>query len=111
MRIFGKEYVTKKELKEKMAALQCEMKELRVMFPFVIGQTVYDIQLRNANGKYAKKNISFEHSIINEVIVSEKNYFGLVKRYQKNDVFANKIDAETFIRHMAMISKGNNISK
>lgn len=109
MRIFGKEFITKKELKEKIASLQYEMKELRAMFPFNIGQTVYDIQLRNANGKYAKKNISLEHSIINEVVVSEKNYFSLVKRYQENDVFVTKIDAETFLRHIAIMSERNSI--
>ena len=109
MRIFGKEFITKKELKEKIASLQYEIGKFNMAFPFVIGQTVYDIQLRNANGKYAKKNISFEHSIINEVIVSEKNYFSLVKRYQENDVFVTKIDAETFLRHIAIMSEGNDI--
>lgn len=120
MKIFGREFTTKKELRETIDNLKCEFGEtvsklqheitnMKSMFPFVMGQTVYDIQFRNESGRYAKKNISFEHSLINEVVVNEKNYFGLVERYQNHDVFIHKSEAEMFLRRAAIANEKNNI--
>ena len=97
MKIFGKEFVTKKELKEKVNALEYEIDNMKEVFPFKFGQTVYDIQLKNEAGRYAKKNPSLEHSVINEVVVDEKNYFNLVKRYRDKDVFITFNEANEFL--------------
>ena len=111
MKIFGREFTTKKELKKEVAELKnaltealgwrdralvdlCDMKRT---FPFALGQTVYDVQLRNDKGRYAKKNISLEHSRINEVVVDTKNYFNLVERYERNDVFTDYESARAFL--------------
>ena len=116
MKIFGKEFKTKKELKKTIAYLEGELRSLHLakaaqsvelnamkeVFPFAIGQTVYDLQLRNANGKYAKKNASLEKSLINEVVVSEKNYFNLVDRYKKNDVFVDYESAKKFLESVCV---------
>ena len=111
MKIFGKEFKTRKELKASIDLLECEVQLWRgryeeakaevemldTLFPFALGQTVYDVQLRNKNGRYAKKNASLEHSLINEIIVDEKNYFGLVERLKRSDVFFNYEDAMAFL--------------
>ena len=116
MKIFGKEFKTRKELKATIAQLETDKLalhaahnltkyELNVMksaFPFALGQTVYDVQLRNKNGRYAKRNASLEHSLINEVVVDEKNYFGLVDRLKKNDVFFDYESARAFLESVCV---------
>jgi hypothetical protein len=119
MKIFGITFKTKKELKAenkelaykvaeyglKVAELEAnvdsandEINYLKHMFPFELDQVVFDVALKNAQGKYTKKNPSIKHSTITEVTVNEKNYFGLVKRYENNDVFFSKKDAEKFLK-------------
>lgn len=109
MKIFGIKFVTKKELKRDIAKLENVIVRLedminrmRTMFPFDIGQTVYDVQLKDKNGKYTKKKPSLEHSLINEVVVSEKNYFGLVKRYKNHDVFLSSSAANRFLSEVCV---------
>jgi hypothetical protein len=104
MKIFGIEFTTKKELKEKIAHLECFCegftKELRVMretFPFKVGQIVYDVALKDEKGRYTKTNPSIEHSTITPVIVDEKNYFKLVARYRRNDVFVDLVSANDYL--------------
>lgn len=111
MKIFGIEFKTRKELKADIAKLKDEVQVWRrryeetkaevdmldSLFPFALGQTVYDVQLRNEKGRYARKNPSLTHSLINEVIVDEKNYFGLVERYKRNDVFLDHDTADAFL--------------
>ena len=91
MKIFGFTFTTKKELKKELAAM-------KQVFPFTMGQVVYDIALKNSKGRYSKTNPSFEHCEINEVIVSDKNYFSLVKRFAAKDVFENYDEAVTYIK-------------
>ena len=97
MKIFGKEIVTKKQLKEKIATLEAANANLLEAFPFELGQVVYDIQLRNETGKYTRSSASLEHSRINEVEVTKKNYFGLVDRYKNNDVFFELQEANDYL--------------
>ena len=112
MKIFGFNFTTKKELKNTIVSLEnlitdlemdikdCEMmiNDMLEDFPFFIGQTVYDIALKNNKGRYARTNPSFEHSTITAVVVDEKNYFSLVSRYRRNDVFSNRVEAEEFLK-------------
>lgn len=102
MKIFGIKFTTKKELKANIAELTGQMSAMKEIFPFEMGQTVYDVQLRNEQGRYVKKNPSLEHSLINEVVVDEKNYFSLVERFKKQDVFTSrelaKIHLETICK-------------
>lgn len=90
MKIFGFSFTTKKELSAELAA----MKEV---FPFKLGQIVYDVALRDVKGRYTKDAPSFEYSLINEVVVDEKNYFGLVERLKRQDVFIEREDAEIYL--------------
>lgn len=104
MKIFGFEFTTKKELRRTIAAMTTEMEayedELAYMseaFPFVLGQVVYDVTLKNAQGKYTKTKPARTHSTITEVEVDEKNYFKLVERYRRNDVFTEAAEAEEYL--------------
>lgn len=125
MKIFGIEIKTKRALKREIEDLNLEVSKLKGQlmyqhkvteelvialndgkaayskmcetYPFDIGQVVYDIQFRNTEGKFTKKHPSIEHSLINEVTVTERNYFGLVKRYYARDVFTTYEDANEFL--------------
>ena len=112
MKIFGINFTTKKELKKQLAdqketilelradaeALGAELKCMRTAFPFDIGQTVYDVALRNEKGRYTKAHPSLEHSIITEIVVDEKNYFVLVERLGRKDVFLSEKDATEYLK-------------
>lgn len=116
MKIFGREFKTRKELKADINRLETdvlvlhaeytmakyELDAMKSTFPFTFGQTVYDVQLRNENGRYTRKNASLEHSLINEVVVDEKNYFGLVSRYKRDDVFFNYESAREFLESVCV---------
>lgn len=97
MKIFGKEFITKKQLENKVSTLEKALADMLDAFPLQLGQTVYDIQLRDESGRYTRKNASLEYSRINEVEVSDKNYFGLVDRYKNHDVFFERLAAEEYL--------------
>ena len=90
MKIFGFNFTTKKELK-------AELTTMKETFPFTMGQIVYDVALKDDKGRYTKTEPSYEHSEINEVVVDEKNYFGLVDRLKRHDVFVKLDDAELYL--------------
>ena len=105
MKIFGFTFTTKKELREANAILAAELEScedelayVEETFPFDMGQVVYDIALKNAQGKYTKTKPSLDHCTITEVVVDEKNYFKLVDRYRRNDVFMDRDEAEEYLR-------------
>ena len=100
MKIFGINFETKKKLKNKIADLMNELDSKIEAFPFNLGQTVYDVAFKNAQGKYTKTKPSFKYSTITEVIVTEKNYFSLVNRLTCGDVFFSYEDAEHFIKYV-----------
>ena len=77
--------------------LRAELDVMKDMFPFILGQTVYDVALKNDKGRYTKTNPSTEYSTITEVMVDEKNYFNLVKRQRGQDVFVNYDDAVDYL--------------
>jgi hypothetical protein len=93
MKILGINFNTKKELKKELA----EMKEA---FPFMLGQVVYDIALKDDKGRYTKTEPSYEHSEIIEVVVEEKNYFTLVNRYKQGDVYADFDEADACLWYL-----------
>ena len=79
-----------------------EIIEMKSKFPFDLGQVVYDVQLRSAKGRFTKIKPSIEHSLINEVIVDKRNYFGLVERYNNRDVFITYEAAETHLKDVCV---------
>lgn len=92
----------KNELMSANVMLSKELAEMQCKYPFEIGQTVYDLQLRSSKGRFTKTKASREHSLINEVVVDKKNYFGLVDRYASNDVFTDKVEAETYLEYVCV---------
>lgn len=104
MKIFGINFVTKKELKNENFELQMSVKELegelaqmQEKYPLDLGQVVYDVALKNAQGRYTKVKPSLEHCTITPVTVDEKNYFKLVTRMHNNDVFVSEAAAKTYL--------------
>jgi hypothetical protein len=104
MKIFGINFVTKKELKNENFELQMTVKELEgeialrdEKYPLELGETVYDVALKNAQGKYTKTKPSIEHCTVTPVTVDEKNYFKLVARMRNNDVFLSEAAAKTYL--------------
>lgn len=104
MKIFGINFITKKELKNENFELQMSVKELegelaqvQEKYPLDLGQVVYDIALKNAQGKYTKIKPSIEHCTVTPVTVDEKNYFKLVARMRNNDVFLSEAAAKTYL--------------
>ena len=98
MKIFGITFATKKELKNTNANLMDELEKMTEVFPFKLGQTVYDVALKNNKGRYTKTKPCMEYSTITEVTVDEKNYFNLVARLKRNDVFFSFDDAEEYLK-------------
>jgi hypothetical protein len=105
MNIFGFEFTTKKELKAENVELMSdieqlldELQDMRETFPFYIGQVVYDVALKNAQGRYTKMHPHIDYCTITEVEVNEKNYFSLVKRFRNHDVFDNRETAEEYLK-------------
>lgn len=101
-------FTTKKKLKSELAALQTEydllsarykdmMNAVRETFPFDLEQIVYNVQLRNAQGRFTKTKASRDNSHIDEVVVDKKNYFKLVDKLNNNEVFTSLADAENYL--------------
>ena len=82
--------------------LSNELIEMKSKYPFEMGQTVYDLQLRSSKGRFTKTKASREHSLINEVVVDKKNYFGLVDRYASKDVFKDRVEAEKYLESVCV---------
>ena len=107
MKIFGFEFTTKKELQQMVVELYDELEacedELAYMqenFPLDMGQVVYDVALKNDKGRYTKTRPSLTHSTITPVTVDEKNYFSLVSRFRRNDVFFTEEAAENYLKFL-----------
>ena len=105
MKIFGVTFTTKKELRRMLSELYDELEicvgecmYVRDMFPLDLGQSVYDISLKNNKGRYTKNKPSLEHSTITKITVDEKNYFSLVKRFRNNEAFSTRADAEEYLK-------------
>ena len=82
--------------------LSNEIIEMKSKYPFEMGQTVYDLQLRSSKGRFTKTKASREHSLINEVVVDKKNYFNLVDRYASKDVFKDRVEAEKYLESVCV---------
>ena len=110
MRIFGINFETKKELKKErdvlvdlleeanadILDLEDAFEDLAAQFPFPLGYTVYEVQLKNKNGKFTTAKPSKERSVIIPTVVTEKDYFRLAKKYE-NGVFLELDEAEAYL--------------
>lgn len=123
MKIFGINITTKKDLNKRIQELEDTLRyeksknedlttkynkvlntygEMIKTYPLTLGDIVYDIQLRDENGRYTRTKASRAQSLINEVVVDTKNYFKLIDRYQNNDVFLCKANAEEYLNEVCI---------
>lgn len=114
MKIFGFEFTTKRErelqqmfletynnweaAEEELIERTKEFYQLREMFPLDLGQVVYDVVLKDAKGRFTKTAPSLEYSTVNLIEVDEQNYFGLVERMKRNDIFVDPEAAEAYLK-------------
>ena len=110
MKIFGINIQTKKELKREIEQLKNDLIEavseietyeevleyIGSRFPFDLDLEIFEVQLKNKNGKFTTAKPSKEHSVIVPVTVTEKNYFRLAKKFM-NGVFYTKEEAEEYL--------------
>lgn len=110
MKIFGINIQTKNELKQEIERLKNNLIEAEAeietyeevldyvgsRFPFDLDLEVFEVQLKNKNGKFTTTRPSKEHSVIVPVVVTEKNYFRLVKKFM-NGVFYTQEEAEEYL--------------
>ena len=107
MKIFGTYFCSRKELSKMIADLYADLGESQKelfdkwqAFPFDLGQVVYDLTLKNSKGRYTRVAPDLKRSTITEVVVNELNYFSLVERFRRNDVFASYEDAERYLKYI-----------
>lgn len=92
----------REEYKHKIEMLEYSLQFYQERYPFSIGDTVFDVQLRSSKGRFTKTKASREYSLINEVVVDKKNYFNLVDRYLAKDVFMTLSAAEEHLNEVCI---------
>ena len=114
MKIFGKTIMTRKRLKEDIAILEMQLERVRdaskdmrlrctmleadvdymkSMFPFMLEDTVFEIQLKDSKGRFTKTKADRTQSGVIEIVADTKNYFKLVERYRAGNIFLSFEDA------------------
>ncbi len=78
--------VYKKQVEDTFA----ELEKSKKLFKVGVGETVYDITLKDKNGKFTLKRPCLETSTIKAVEVTEGNFFDIIRRIEKKDVFHDK---------------------
>ncbi len=66
-------------------------------FPLRLGETIYTIQWRDAGGKFTKKNATPEQSSVVAVVVTKRNYFSLVEKFNNKEAFVNETKAVEYL--------------
>ena len=74
--------------------------EMLKNFPLNLGDRLYVIELKSANGRYTKTKPCKEFSSIIEMIVDTKNYFKLVERFRNREAFFLEIEAEDMLNEL-----------
>lgn len=75
-------------------------------FPLQLNTTVYQLVLKDAKGKFTKRNPCKENSSIVEVEVTKKNYFKLVEQFNNLQVFVDKQHAENELEELTERTEG-----
>lgn len=80
------------------------LEQYKATFPFMLNDTVYELELRSAKGRFTKTKPSIDQSKIVEHVVDTKNYFNLVKKYEEKLLFKTLEGAEDTLREVCEIS-------
>lgn len=71
-------------------------------YPFELGQTVYEVQLRNSKGRFTKTKGSREYSSVIEIVVDARNYFKLAEKFNTADVFTDYTVAQNYLLNICV---------
>ena len=67
-----------------------KLEELMKKYPINIGDTLYEVCLRNDKGRFTKTKPSKEHSFIEATVVDTKNYFKLAEKFNNEEIFTTE---------------------
>lgn len=70
------------------------------LFPVGIGDVVYDITLKDKEGKFTTEKPCLETSAVKPVKVTEGNFFDIIRRIEKKDVFFDEERAKKHVRKL-----------
>lgn len=93
--------VYKKQVEDTFA----ELEKSKKLFKVGVGETVYDITLKDKNGKFTLKRPCLETSTIKAVEVTEGNFFDIIRRIERKDVFH---DEERARKHLEKLCEKAN---
>ena len=79
----------------KQIADKCE--HIMKLYPINIGDTLYEVCLKNDKGRFTKTKPCKEYSSVEELTVDTKNYFKLVEKFNNNEIFFVKKDAQKYL--------------
>lgn len=94
-----------KEYKKQVEDTFAELEKSKKLFKVGVGETVYDITLKDKNGKFTLKSPCLETSTIKAVEVTEGNFFDIIRRIEKKDVFLDEGRAR---KHLEMLCEKAN---
>ena len=97
-----------KEYKKQVEDTFAELEKSKKLFKVGVGETVYDITLKDKNGKFTLKRPCLETSTIKAVEVTEGNFFDIIRRIEKKDVFH---DEERARKHLEKLCEKVNKNK
>lgn len=89
-----------KEYKKQVEDTFTELEKSKKLFKVGVGETVYDITLKDKNGKFTLKRPCLETSTIKAVEVTEGNFFDIIRRIEKKDVFHDKERAKKHLEKL-----------
>ena len=85
-------------LHAQLYSVECDLESMNKLYPIDVGDTVYTLVLKNAKGRFVKKNASPDHSFVSSVEVTRANYFKLVDKIDSGEAFKDLCAAEAVLR-------------
>lgn len=89
-----------KEYKKQVEDTFAELEKSKKLFKVGVGETVYDITLKDKNGKFTLKRPCLETSTIKAVEVTEGNFFDIIRRIERKDVFHDAERARKYLEKL-----------
>ena len=89
-----------KEYKKRVAETLAELEKSKKLFKVGVGDVVYDITLKDKEGKFTTEKPCLETSTVKPVKVTESNFFDIIRRIEKKDVFFDEERAKKHVRKL-----------
>lgn len=87
--------------------LKKQIAETKRKYPIEIGHTVYNITQKDKDGRYTADKPCRETSTVAPALVTENNYFDLVRRLHARDVFIKEDAANRWLEVICRGGKEN----